>query len=386
MLPVEKTRSIYASFFFVDIVGLSDPELSVVLQVKKIERLNDTIMHCRAFESTPPDSMLILPTGDGMAIGFLQGPELPLLLAIELHEKISSFNRGKLPNEIIQVRVGISSGPVFMVKDIRGNNNVWGPGIIMARRIMDLGDEGHILLSSRVAEDLRQLSHEYSKIIHPLDKTTLKHDIQIMVYSAHGKNFGNPVPPTKIKTKTNESLYQCVVVGMTVVDPSTMLVHYKRTYELQNLSDIPTQTVTHQIATDVEKTLNDLNIKVYDESNRPLTISSVELNTPHQKLFATSLAKILLKGEKVTYSLEYDVEEPERYFENAFYANCEEFILIFDFPENQPITPVLFEVNPENDEKSAIEAEMAEARESGRIICRWQVDTISKGRSLRIEW
>lgn len=386
MLPVEKTRSIYASFFFVDIVGLSDPELSVVLQVKKIERLNDTITHCKAFESAPSDSVLILPTGDGMAIGFLQGPELPLLLAIELHEKISLFNRGKLPNEIIQVRVGISSGPVFMVKDIRGNNNVWGPGIIMARRIMDLGDEGHILISSRVAEDLRQLSHEYSKIIHPLDKITLKHDVQIMVYSAHGKNFGNPVPPAKIKTTTNESLYQCVVVGMTVVDASTMLVHYKRIYELQNLSDIPTQTVTHQIATDVEKTLNDLNIKVYDESNRPLTISSVELNTPHQKLFATSLAKSLLKGEKVTYSLEYDVEEPERYFENAFYANCEEFVLIFDFPENQPVTPVLFEVNPENDEKSAIEAEMAVARESGRIICRWQVDTISKGRSLRIEW
>ena len=58
MLPVEKTRSIYASFFFVDIVGLSDPELSVVLQVRKIERLNDTITHCKAFESAPSDSVL----------------------------------------------------------------------------------------------------------------------------------------------------------------------------------------------------------------------------------------------------------------------------------------------------------------------------------------
>jgi len=32
--------------------------------------------------------MLVLPTGDGMTIGFLQGPELPLRLAIELHEKL----------------------------------------------------------------------------------------------------------------------------------------------------------------------------------------------------------------------------------------------------------------------------------------------------------
>jgi len=386
MLPVEKIRSVYASFFFVDIVGLSDPEISVAMQVKKIELLNDSILHCKTFESAPKDSTLILPTGDGMAIGFLQGAEQPLLLAIELHEKINSFNRGKLPSEIVQIRIGINSGPVFMVKDIRGNTNIWGPGIIMARRIMDVGDEGHILLSSRVAEDLRQLSHQYSKIIHPLDKTNLKHDVQVMVYSAHGKNFGNPALPAKIKSKMDEYLYPWVVVGMTVVNPGTMLLHYKRIYELRNLSDIPTRGVTHQIATDVEKSLDDLKIRVYDESNLPLTISSVELNSPHQKLFATTLARPLAKGERVKYTLEYEVEEPERYFENAFYTNCEKFTLLFDYPENEPIKPVLLEVNPENDQKEPIEGDKAETRESGRIITRWQVDNISKGRSLRIEW
>lgn len=367
-------------------MGLSDPELSVALQVKKIEFLNKSISDCQAFKSVPSDSMLILPTGDGMAIGFLQGPELPLHLAIELHQRLGTFNRGKLPNEIIQVRIGINSGPVFMVKDIRGNSNIWGPGIIMARRIMDIGDKGHILLSSRVAEDLRQLSNEYAKIIHPLDKTTLKHDLKIMVYSAHGKDFGNPVLPEKIKSKMNEFLYPWVVVGMTIVNPDTALVHYKRTYELQNLSDIPTHSVSHQIATDVEKSLDDLNIKVYDENNRPLAISNIELNTPYQKMFNTSLAKPLSKGEKVTYTLEYDIEERERYFENAFYTNCEKFILIFDFPENKSINPVLFEVNPEDERKEPIHAVKGETRESGRIINRWEVDNISKGRSLRIEW
>jgi hypothetical protein len=108
LLPVEKIRSVYASFFFVDIVGLSDPELSVTLQVKKIEFLNSKIAECDAFKSVPTESMLILPTGDGMAIGYLQGPELPLRLAIELHEKLYLFNRGKLPNETIQIRIGIN--------------------------------------------------------------------------------------------------------------------------------------------------------------------------------------------------------------------------------------------------------------------------------------
>jgi hypothetical protein len=386
LLPVEKIRSVYASFFFVDIVGLSDPELSVTLQVKKIEFLNSRIAECDAFKSVPEESMLILPTGDGMAIGYLQGPELPLRLAIELHEKLYLFNRGKLPNETIQIRIGINSGPVFMVKDIRGNTNIWGPGIIMARRIMDVGDDGHILLSSRVAEDLRLLSHEYEKIIHPLDKITIKHDIKIMVYSAHGKNFGNPEPPAKIKSKMNEFLYPWIVVGVTVINSGTMRVQYKRTYELQNLSEAPMLSVSHQIATDVEKSLNDLNIKVYDERNRPLTITNIRLNTPHQKLFDTDLARPLLQEEKLTYTLEYEVEEPERYFENAFYVNCEKFILIFDSPEDQSIKPILFEVNHENEQKELIQSDMGETRQAGRLISRWQIDNVSKGRSLRVEW
>ena len=33
---------------------------------------------------------------------------------------------------------------------------------------MDLGNDGYILLSSRVAVDLRELSDEYKKIIKPL--------------------------------------------------------------------------------------------------------------------------------------------------------------------------------------------------------------------------
>lgn len=54
--------------------------------------------------------MLVLPTGDGMAIGFLQGPELPLNLAIETHKMLSKYNKAKIPAEIIRVRKGIHSG------------------------------------------------------------------------------------------------------------------------------------------------------------------------------------------------------------------------------------------------------------------------------------
>ena len=69
---------IHANLFFVDIVGLSDPTMSTKNQIKKIESLNRTITNCAGFKSTSKDNMLIVPTGDGMVIAFLQGPELPL--------------------------------------------------------------------------------------------------------------------------------------------------------------------------------------------------------------------------------------------------------------------------------------------------------------------
>ena len=39
---------------------------------------------------------------------------------------------------------------MFVVNDIKDNQNVWGPGIILARRVMDIGDSLHILLADRL--------------------------------------------------------------------------------------------------------------------------------------------------------------------------------------------------------------------------------------------
>ncbi|HET6458978.1 MAG TPA: hypothetical protein VFG24_08890, partial [Nitrosopumilaceae archaeon] len=62
---------INANFFFIDVVGLSDPSLSVKKQIAKIDVLNRLIGSCNAFSTTPKNRKIILPTGDGMAIGFL---------------------------------------------------------------------------------------------------------------------------------------------------------------------------------------------------------------------------------------------------------------------------------------------------------------------------
>jgi KaiC/GvpD/RAD55 family RecA-like ATPase len=186
------------NFFFIDIVSLSDPSLSVKKQIEKIGILNKIIGSCETYFKTPKDKKIILPTGDGMAIGFLLSPESPFQLSIELHRKLRIYNRGKSNEDIMGVRIGLSSGPVFIVNDINNNQNVWGPGIILARRVMDIGDNFHILLADRLAEELIGLKDEYRTTIKYVVDYQIKHGQRIKLYSAFSKEFGNPQQPSKV--------------------------------------------------------------------------------------------------------------------------------------------------------------------------------------------
>ena len=186
------------NFFFIDIVSLSDPSLSVKKQIEKIGTLNKIIGSCETYFKTPKDKKIILPTGDGMAIGFLSSPESPFQLSVELHRKLRIYNRGKVNEDIMGVRIGLSSGPVFIVNDISNNQNVWGPGIILARRVMDIGDNFHILLADRLAEELIGLKDEYRTTIKYVADYQVKHGQRIKLYSAFSKEFGNPRQPSKV--------------------------------------------------------------------------------------------------------------------------------------------------------------------------------------------
>jgi archaellum biogenesis ATPase FlaH len=193
------SEAFHASFFFIDIVGLSDPTLSVKNQVQKIQILNELIHSCDSFRKTSTGKKIILPTGDGTAIGFLSNPEIPLELSIQLHHKLHAYNQQKYDADSIGVRIGIGSGPVFTVSDLNNVQNIWGPGIILARRVMDAGDNGHILIAEKLAEELISLKDEYRKVINLVsNKYKIKHGQEIKLYSAYSNDFGNPQTPAKV--------------------------------------------------------------------------------------------------------------------------------------------------------------------------------------------
>jgi KaiC/GvpD/RAD55 family RecA-like ATPase len=193
------SEAFHASFFYVDIVGLSDPTLSVKNQVQKIQILNELIHSCDSFRKTSAGKRIILPSGDGMAIGFLSSSEIPLELSIQLHHKIHAYNQQKYISDSLGVRIGLGSGPVFTVSDLNNVQNIWGPGIILARRVMDAGDNGHILVAEKLAEELISLKDEYRSVINLIsNKYRIKHGQEIKLYSAYSNDFGNPQIPAKV--------------------------------------------------------------------------------------------------------------------------------------------------------------------------------------------
>ncbi len=400
ILIVQKTKVpinlIYGHFIFVDIVGLTGP-VDVREQIEKIKKLDYIISSCEIIQNTETSAMIILPSGDGICIGFLQGPELPLMLAMELHRKLNEYNKDK-PPEVLRIRIGLNDGPVYLVRDVMGNQNVWGPGIIIARRVMDVGEAGHILVSQRMAETLRELSDEYKVLIKPLHDYTFKHGLTMLLHSVYGDGVGNAVTPTKNLSQQSKmatalqqlrlyTVYNKIDVSLEIKDPKAMLVHHKRVYHVGCTSNEPIETVLHGIATDVPKSFHDLNIRTTDESGRELKITSINFDKPYQKEFTTSFNRPIYKGEKDrSYVLEYDVEEPERYFENYFAVNCKEYSMSLVYRPDVALKPAVYDVNVEKDARTKSARQPRVTKTGNQLKATWTHKAVIEGQAFRIEW
>ena len=153
-----KTITKTLHWFFTDIVGSSDPTIPVKIQARKINLLNKLMKNSETFKQREVEKTYIQKTGDGMAIGFADSSEKPLRLAIELHKLLNKYNKTRHEKDRMYLRIGIDTGPTYFIKDVEEKDTVWGPGIIMARRVMDLCDENQIFASRRIGDDIVEAS------------------------------------------------------------------------------------------------------------------------------------------------------------------------------------------------------------------------------------
>src|SRR6266498_2945664 len=193
-----------AHVLFIDVVGYS--KLLVNEQRDVVERLNQLVRKTPQFRKSEAVGKLIrIPVGDGMALVFFQTPEEPVQCAMEIARALK--NRPQ-----IRLRMGVHSGPVDQVKDVNERINVAGAGINIAKRVMDCGDAGHILLSKRVAEDLAQ-DKLWQPHLHELGEIELKHGRKLGIVNLYSEEIGNPKVPEKLKGASRQPAERPVRVG-----------------------------------------------------------------------------------------------------------------------------------------------------------------------------
>jgi class 3 adenylate cyclase len=158
----DTNRTLVCSVLFIDIVGHSKKGVGDQVRIK--QWFNDVLSS--ALEQVTPRERVVVDTGDGAAITFLGDPEGALFVALALLDAM-----GELP-----VRMGINLGPVSLMKDINGRDNVVGDGINAAERVMSFASQGQIMVSRSFFEVISLLSKDYAELFRHEQSRTDKHD------------------------------------------------------------------------------------------------------------------------------------------------------------------------------------------------------------------
>jgi TolB-like protein/class 3 adenylate cyclase/Tfp pilus assembly protein PilF len=179
-----------AHVLFIDIVGYS--KLSINEQRAAVDELTEIVRATEQFQKAEAaDRLIKIATGDGMVLVFYTSAEAPVRCAVELSRALKDYPH-------LRVRMGIHSGPVSGVVDVTARTNLAGAGLNLARRVMDCGDAGHILLSKHVAEDLAEFE-EWRPLLHDLGTCEVKHGMQVAIVNLWSDDVGNRQLPQKFQ-------------------------------------------------------------------------------------------------------------------------------------------------------------------------------------------
>ena len=119
-----------------------------------------------------------------------------------------------------------------------------------------------------------------------------------------------------------------------------------------------------------------------------MTIASISLNQLTSKEFTTQFNKPIIKGEQGRkYSLVYEVEEPDRYFENAFLIDVGKFSLSLKYTQNGlKCNPVFYLINQETEQKTKLKQQPNISRIGNKNVIKFYREENFKGDTIRFEW
>jgi serine/threonine protein kinase len=128
-----------------------------------------------------------LAAADAMALVFLSSPDGAMRCAVEISRKAR-----KLAS--LHLRMGLHSGPVYHLADSNCDERLADGGINIAQRVMDCGEDGHILVSNLTAERLQGLGH-WIGFLQDLGEADLQPGARLHLFNFWDGEAGNSKPP-----------------------------------------------------------------------------------------------------------------------------------------------------------------------------------------------
>jgi len=173
---VAERRTTIAAVTFFDVVGYSMESNGKQIELK--QQLGKLVSN--SLEPLATGERVVLDTGDGVAIGFLQHPTDALESAMHFRNGLMANSYYDYPD--LRVRVGIHLGPVSVIKDINGQTNMLGDGINSAQRVMGFAGKNQIYVSRSYFDFVSSLSDEYKNLFRYRGSQRDKHGREFQLY------------------------------------------------------------------------------------------------------------------------------------------------------------------------------------------------------------
>ena len=177
---------------FIEIVG--NGSLSTSDQHKALEHLQELVRGTVEFKKAyRRNQMIALAASDAMALVFFSDPETAMRCAVEV-----SHSARKTAS--LQLRMGVHSGPVYPVAQVNCTDRIPDGGISVAQRVMDCGEDGHILVSNSTAEHLQGLG-PWTGFLQDLGEVDVKHGTKLHLFNFWDGDAGNSQPPKEYSVR-----------------------------------------------------------------------------------------------------------------------------------------------------------------------------------------
>lgn len=153
---IPKYIAIKNAVMFFDVVGFTKNSTNQEMQkiIHKIDTVIDDLLYedYNWNEQHQHNDLILMPTGDGLGIGFH-----PSIRDDEILRIVSDLLKRLIGNNGIKIRIGLAKGPNTRYLDVNEMNNLFGWGVNTAYRVMEGAEENQILIHEDYAKELGKI-------------------------------------------------------------------------------------------------------------------------------------------------------------------------------------------------------------------------------------